>query len=456
MKRKVIAVLLTSAMALSMAACGGGGSSDGGSSDGGSDAAATDDGAEAEGEEVSGSGGDNTLTVWTWDPNFNVYAIEKAAEIYAANGHEGFTVQVEEVLSDDIETRLTTAVSAGDLSTLPDIFLMQDNSFQKYATNYPDLFTDLTDSGIDFSQFSEAKVAYSTVDGKNLGIPFDNGAVINAIRTDLIEQAGLTLEDFTDITWSQYMELAKQVLDATGVPMLTSQAGSPDLIMEMLQSCGASLFNEDGSVNIVGNDALKECMEIYAQMVADGTLVEVTDWDQYIASLNNGTAASALNGCWIIASITPQEDQSGNWQITNMPKLERQDNATNYSNNGGSSWVISSNCADTDLAIDFMNSTFAGSTELYDDLIQKGALATWAPAGDSEAYAQPVEFFANQEIYALIVDYATQTPSNITGPFYYDAREAVGVALSNIIQSGADMDSEIASAQETVEFNMGG
>lgn len=466
MKRKVIAVLLTSAMALSMAACGGGGSSDGGSSDGGSsdggssdggsDAAATDDGAEAEGEEVSGSGGDNTLTVWTWDPNFNVYAIKKAAEIYAANGHEGFTVQVEEVLSDDIETRLTTAVSAGDLSTLPDIFLMQDNSFQKYATNYPDLFTDLTDSGIDFSQFSEAKVAYSTVDGKNLGIPFDNGAVINCIRTDLIEQAGLTLEDFTDITWSQYMELAKQVLEATGVPMLTSQAGSPDLIMEMLQSCGASLFNEDGSVNIVGNDALVECMEIYAQMVADGTLVEVTDWDQYIASLNNGTVASAMNGCWIMASITPQEDQSGKWQITNMPKLERQDNATNYSNNGGSSWVISSNCADTDLAIDFMNSTFAGSTELYDDLIQKGALATWAPAGDSEAYAQPVEFFANQEVYALIVDYATKTPSNITGPFYYDARDAVGVALSNIIQSGADMESEIANAQDTVEFNMGG
>ena len=458
MKRKVIAVLLASTMVFSMAACGSNGSDSGsdtgsGSTDSGDDASAeSGDDAEA----VEGSGGDNTLTVWTWDPNFNVYAIEKAAEIYAANGHEGFTVQVEEVLSDDIETRLTTAVSAGDLSTLPDIFLMQDNSFQKYATNYPDLFTDLTDSGIDFSQFSEAKVAYSTVDGKNLGIPFDNGAVINCIRTDLIEQAGLTLEDFTDITWSQYMELAKQVLDATGVPMLTSQAGSPDLIMEMLQSCGASLFNEDGSVNIEGNDALVECMEIYAQMVADGTLVEVTDWDQYIASLNNGTAASALNGCWIMASITPQEDQSGKWQITNMPKLERQDNATNYSNNGGSSWVISSNCADTDLAIDFMNSTFAGSTELYDDLIQKGALATWAPAGDSEAYAQPVEFFANQEVYALIVDYATKTPSNITGPFYYDARDAVGVALSNIIQSGADMESEIANAQDTVEFNMGG
>ena len=38
---------------------------------------------------------------------------------------------------------------------------MQDNSFQKYATNYPDIFVDLTDKGIDYTQFSEAKVAYS-------------------------------------------------------------------------------------------------------------------------------------------------------------------------------------------------------------------------------------------------------------------------------------------------------
>ena len=104
-------------------------------------------------------------------------------------------------------------MNAGDLSTLPDIFLMQDNSFQKYATFYPDVFTDLTDSGIDFSQFSEAKVAYSTLDGVNYGVPFDNGAVVNAVRTDLIEQAGYTVDDFTDITWSDYMEKAKVVLE---------------------------------------------------------------------------------------------------------------------------------------------------------------------------------------------------------------------------------------------------
>ena len=160
---------------------------------------------------------DNKLTVWTWDPNFNIYAINKAAEIYAQD-HEGFTIEVTEIKSQDIESKITTAVNAGDLSTLPDIFLMQDNSFQKYVTFYPDVFTDLTDSGIDFSQFSAAKVAYSSLDEKNYGVPFDNGAVVNCLRTDLIEQAGYTTDDFTDITWSDYMEKAKVVLEKTGLP----------------------------------------------------------------------------------------------------------------------------------------------------------------------------------------------------------------------------------------------
>ena len=397
---------------------------------------------------------DNKLTVWTWDPNFNIYAINKAAEIYAQD-HEGFTIEVTEIKSQDIESKITTAVNAGDLSTLPDIFLMQDNSFQKYVTFYPDVFTDLTDSGIDFSQFSEAKVAYSSLDEKNYGVPFDNGAVVNCLRTDLIEQAGYTTDDFTDITWSDYMEKAKVVLEKTGLPMLTAQAGSPDVIMMMLQSCGASLFNEDGTGNIAENDVLKKCVEIYAQMVADGTLVEVTDWDQYISSLNSSTVASTFNGCWIMASIQAAEDQSGKWAVTNMPKLDDVENASNYSNNGGSSWAISSNTSHKDLAVDFLNATFAGSTELYDDIISKGALATWAPAGESDAYNVPVGFYGGDAVYAKIVDFATKTPANTTGAFYYDARDAVGVALSNITQTGADVTSELQTAQETLDFNMG-
>ncbi|QBE99592.1 ABC transporter substrate-binding protein [Blautia producta] len=458
MRKKIVAAMLASMMVVSLAACGGG--DDGSGSTGGDtkkeDTSGTDEKKDdAADDAVAATDDDNTLTVWCWDPNFNIYAINKAAEIYAKD-HEGFNVKVTEIQSDDIETKLTTAMSAGDLSTLPDIFLMQDNSFQKYATNYPDIFVDLTDKGVDFTQFSEAKVAYSTLDGKNYGVPFDNGAAISCYRTDMLEEAGYTVDDFTDITWDDFMEKAKVVKEKTGQPLLTQQAGSTDIIMMMIQSVGASCFTEDGKANIVDNEAVKKAVEIYSQMVKDGTLLEVTDWDQYVASINNGTVAGVINGCWIMATVTAQDDQSGKWAITNMPKMEGVGEASNYSNNGGSSWAVTSNCKKPDVAVDFLKSTFGGSTELYDDLIAKGALATWAPAGDSDVYNQEVPFFSNDKVYAKIVDFATKTPSNVTGPFYYDARDAIGVALSQITQQGTDIGTALQEAQDTVDFTMGG
>lgn len=443
MKRKIISILLVSAIIFSMTACGSnGGTSDGGNSDNGAKVQEGD------------SGDENTLTVWCWDPNFNIYSLEKAAEIYAKD-HEGFKVEVSEIQSDDIESKITTAVNANDLSTLPDIFLMQDNSYQKYVSFYPDVFTGLSDKGIDYSQFSQAKVSYSTVDGENYGVPFDNGTVVHCIRKDYIEEAGYTVEDFTDITWSDYMKKAKVVLEKTGHPMLSGEAHSLEIVAMALLSSGGSFFNEDGSVNIEGNEALKEACENYRQMVKDGTFQEVTDWDQYLASFNKGTVGGVINGCWIMASVGVSEEQSGNWAIVNMPKLDKASGATNYSSQGGSSWAVSSNCKKVDLAVDFLNSTFAGSTELYDDIIQKGALATWLPAGETDAYNQKAEYWNNDTVYSKIVDYASKTPASNNGKFFYDARDAVSAAVSEMIQSGGNIDDALKTAQETVEFGMG-
>lgn len=441
MKRKIITVLLTCLMVFSASACG--------------EKADTSSGSENDTPKSSASDSeDNTLTVWTWDPNFNIYAINKAAELYAADGHEDFHVKVTEIESQDIETKLTTIANAGELEALPDIFLIQDASFQKFAQNYPDIFTDLTDSGIDFSQFSAAKTSYSVVNKKNMGIPFDSGTAVNCIRTDYLEQAGFTVEDFTDITWSDYMEKAKIVKEKTGQPMLTAKSATPDIIMMMLQSCGASLFQEDGRPNLDQNDVLKECMSIYIQMVRDNTLEEMPGWDQYIASINNGTVAGAMNGCWIIASVEAKEDQAGKWAVTNLPRLDSIPNATNYSSNGGSTWAITSQCKNQKLAQDFFKSTFAGSQALYDDILSKGALSTWLPAGDSPLYEEPVDFFGKDAVYKKIVEYSSEIPSSVTSPYYYDARDAMCTALSNVIQQNASLDEELKTAQETAEFNI--
>lgn len=397
---------------------------------------------------------DQTLTVWCWDPNFNIYAMQQAEKIYQED-HSDFKLDIQENVYSDIETKLITAATSGDYSTLPDIFLMQDYSYHKDVTSFPDVFTDLTDSGIDFSQFSTGKLADSTVDGKNYGVPFDNGATIMAIRSDIVEEAGLTTDDFKDITWSKFMELAQTVKDKTGTPMLTTSGGS-ELVLEMLQSAGASPIM-DGEVKIADNEVLKQAVEVYAQLVNEGYMTEYTDWDQYIASMNDGKAAGVINGCWIMSSVQAAEDQSGKWAIVNMPKLDGIDGATNYANCGGASWAVSSNCKNTELAFDFLKSTFGSSVELYDDLLPNaGAISSYLPAAESDVYNQPSEFYGGQTVYKDIVEFAGQVPAFDCGAYYSDVRSALTDAVTNVVQNNADIDSEMQNAQDTVEFNIAG
>ena len=403
---------------------------------------------------AAAAGEDQTLTVWCWDPNFNIYAMQQAEKLYQED-HPDFKLDIQENVYTDIETKLITAATSGDFSTLPDIFLMQDYSYHKNVASFPDVFTDLTDSGIDFTQFSTGKLADSTVDGKNYGVPFDNGATIMAIRSDIVEEAGLTTDDFKDITWSKFMELAKTVKEKTGTPMLTTSGGS-ELVLEMLQSAGASPV-VDGEIKVADNEALKQAVEVYAELVNEGYMTEYTDWDQYIASMNNGDAAGVINGCWIMSSVQAAEDQAGKWTIVNMPALDDVDGATNYANCGGASWAVSSNCQNPELAYDFIKSTLGASVELYDDLlVNAGAIASYLPAAESEVYQEASDFYGGQKVYSDIVDFASKVPAFDCGAYYSDIRSALTDVVTNVVQKGADVEEELQTAQDTLEFNIEG
>jgi lactose/L-arabinose transport system substrate-binding protein len=437
--RKLASLALVVPLSIGLAACGGSSTP----APGASSAPATDSAA------VPTSG---TLTVWCWDPAFNIFAMKEAAKIYAKD-HPDVKVEVVETPWDDLQTKLTTLAQSQQTDQLPDIFLMQNNAFQKNVINYPDLFSDYSTSGVTFSEFPEGVTAYSVIDGKNYGLPFDAGTAVTALRTDVLEEAGMKVSDFTDITWSDFIAKGKQVLAKTKKPLLSGQAGSSDLIMMMLQSAGASLFDAEGKPTISGNEALTKSIEVYKELVKSGILVEVNSWDEYIASFVNSNVAGTINGVWILGSIQTAKDQSGKWALTNLPKLDGLTGATNYSANGGSSWAISSN-ADQALAADFLKSTFAGSTELYDTILpSSGAVANWLPAAKSPVYAEPQEFFGGEAIFAKVLEFSAQVPKNNTGAYYYEGRDAVSAAITKIL-NGTDPAAALAEAQQTVEFAM--
>ena len=449
MRKKLVGTLLIAAMTAStLAGCGSSNSTAGTSASGGAaETSPVESATEAEGTDAAD--GEEVLTVWCWDPTFNVYAMKQAEAIYQKD-HPNFKLDIQEKVYTDIEQNIITAAEADNYDTLPDIFLMQDNSFQKNIANYPEVFTELSDSGINFDDFSGGKLGDSTAEGKHYGIPFDNGASIMAIRSDMVEAAGLTVEDFKDTTWSEFMELAKKVVDANGVPMLTSSGGS-EIVIEMLQSAGASPI-VNGEVHLADNAALKKAIEVYKQLIDEGIMVDYTDWDQYIASMNKGEAAGVIQGCWIMSSIQSAEDQSGKWAIVNMPALDGIDGATNYANCGG---AVSSNCKNTELAFDFLKTTFGGSVELYDDLLPNaGAISSYLPAAQSDVYNQTSDFYGGQAVYKDIVEFAGKVPAINYGAYYNDIRSALTDAITNVVQNGADIDEEIQNAQDAVEFNI--
>lgn len=436
MKRKLLSMLLAGVMVLSLAACGNSGSSD-----------------DAAKEEGGGSEGGNKLTVWAWDQTFNIKAMEMAGEIYAKD-HEGFELEVIETSSDDCQTKLTTCANSGDYSTMPDIVLMQDNSYQKFLKSYPDAFTDLTDCGINWDDFAALKQSYSMVDDKHYGVPYDNGVCAAFYRTDVLKEAGYTIDDLTDITWSKFIEIGQAVHEKTGKYLLTSEATGGDTIMLMIQSCGANFVNEDGEAYIVGNDVADKCIDLYTEMIEKDVVKLVNNWDEYIATVTGGEAAGIVNGNWMNATLTGIEDQAGLWQITTLPKVDGVDTATNYANNGGSSWYITSNCKNVDLAMDFLTSTFGSSTEFYDAILpETSGIACYLPAGESEVYNEPVEFYGGQPIYSTLVEYSSHIPEFTKTPYHYEAREAVNTAIINIT-NGTSKEDALKEAQETLEFKM--
>jgi lactose/L-arabinose transport system substrate-binding protein len=398
-----------------------------------------------------GAADPNTITVWGWEPAFNIYAMNEAAKIYN-RANPNVRINVVEVPWDDIQQRLITAFSARQYGDLPDIILMQDNAIQKNVQTYPDRFLPLNDK-IDLSRFAQYKLDFGNYNGRNYGVPFDNGATATFIRRDIVERAGLQVSDFDGITWERFFELGRTVRQRTGIPLMSTDVGSPDLTMIMLQSAGTWLFDAQGRANIRNNAILRRAIELFAEGLRDGVILELSDWNSYVASLNNGNVAATVNGAWSVGFISQEASQSGQWAVIRTPRIGSVPSSVNYSSNGGSGWMVMANSRNPDLAMDFLNKTFAGSVEFYETILpSSGAIATWLPAANSPVYSRPHPFFGGQRIFEDLVRYAGNVPMVKYGVFNYEGRSAVARHLPDIVAGRMTIDAALDAAQREVDF----
>lgn len=388
----------------------------------------------------------DAITVWAWDPAFNIAALE------VAENYSDFELNIVENAQDDIVQKLNTGLSTGTLKGMPNIVLIEDYRAQSFLQAYPDAFFDLSDY-INPDDFANYKIGPTSFDGKQYGVPFDTGVTGLYLRTDYLEEAGYTLEDFQNITWDEYLVLSKDIVEKIGKPMFSNDPNDLGIIRVMIQTAGSWYVKEDGKTPyIADNEALKEAFRLYKDFVDAGIVQMHTDWSQFVGNLNGDVVISTATGNWITPSIKQEESHAGKWGVAPIPRLNL-DGAVNASNLGGSSWYVL-NIDGKENAAQFLADTFGSNVDFYQDLVREvGALGTYLPATKGEAYKEADEFFGGQSIIQDFSTWMDQVPNVNYGMHTYAIEDILVVAMQNYL-SGADLDQVLQDAQAQAESQL--
>ncbi|KKI93207.1 ABC transporter substrate-binding protein [Bacillus sp. SA1-12] len=393
----------------------------------------------------------NEVTIWAWDPKFNIAALEVAKEIYEKENPD-VKINIVENAQQDIVQKLNTGLSSGTTNGLPSIVLIEDYRAQSFLKAYPDSFYELTDV-FNKDDFAEYKVTATSIDGKQYGLPFDTGVTGLYVRTDYLQEAGYTVEDLQGITWKEYIEIGKKVKEATGKHMLTIDPNDLGFIRVMIQTAGSWYLGEDGvTPTLAGNEDIKEAFGIYKEMVDADIVKPNSDWSQFVASFNNGDVASIPTGNWITPSVKAEASQSGKWAVVPIPKLSAE-GAVNASNLGGSSWYVL-NGPNAEKAADFLGKTFGSNEELYKRLVTEiGAIGTYKPAAETEEYKAADEFFGGQKIVSDFAKWTEEIKGLNYGMHTYAVEDILKVEMQNYL-NGKDIDDVLKDAQAQAEAQL--
>ena len=400
------------------------------------------------------------ISVWCWDPNFNVYAMKQAAAVYN-KAKPNVTIEIVD-MGQDIEAKITAGLQAGGAG-LPDIALFQDFRIEQFITDYPGAFVDLKAAGVDYSKFAAYKVGPMTVGTKVYGIPFDTGSTGLWLRTDYLKTAGLNPDSYLgkNLKWSDVIKMGVTVKAKTGQPLLAYQSDNFDMLRIVVQSTGGQFFNADGSLNL-RSDAVKKSITLFKDLNDNGLLYSVVGWSDWINAINSDKSAGFLNAIWMVGSVKSRPENAGKYMIIPTPLIEGVRGAANASNNGGSSWYVFASSPNKTLAVDFLKSVWATSTEdtlaFYNTILKgAGAMGTYIPSLKGSNYTAKDEFFyKSQAVFQDFAKWMEKVPVLKYTPNYVPMRDSVAHAVLNYFQGKLKtVDETIAAAEAEYKQVMG-
>ena len=263
MKKRVLSLLMASAMIVGLTACGSSNEPAATvSTDSGNTAATTADN--------SGSAaGDVAMTFTWWGNQTRNERTQAALDLYSEQ-NPGVTFDTQPAEWNDYWTKLST-LAAGN--SLPECLQMDYSYLAQYVA--ADLLVDLTpyveDGTLDVSNVSQGILDACSIDGKFYAVCAGMNAPSLFYNKTLLDSLGITVKD--NMTIDEFEAVAREVYEKSGVKTdLPYSAGDNYLPYAMRSHDVVKLFNED-SLNVTDAASLVPGFQIYEDGVKDGWII---------------------------------------------------------------------------------------------------------------------------------------------------------------------------------------
>jgi alpha-1,4-digalacturonate transport system substrate-binding protein len=231
----------------------------------------------------------------------------------------GVTIEVVDVPTADIATKLKNAATANDLPALARVTGIDP----LWANQMQDL-TDIAKSHkIDANFLQEAP------DGSIPAIPSDLTAVGLFVNKSLFDKAGVAFPASIDKTWTwdEFIAAVNQVREKAGAKYGVVMDRSGHRLRAMMYEFGSTAFAKDGD-KYAGDDEAVQTMEYFRKINDDKTMPKSV-WlsgEDGNAMFKSGQVAAYYSGSWQVADFN-KNIKDFEWMSVPLPKQKV--NATN-------------------------------------------------------------------------------------------------------------------------------
>jgi len=453
MKKKFLSVLLCLLMTASVIAGCGNTSSDSSENSGapeeessGEEEAAdtTDSDGSTEGKNTFVDGG-TELSLWTFQELHVGFYTEMADKWNEENPDQPINLTVTTGESHSVQNKLLVACQSGEgTPDIADIEVGYYGSFLKDGYLLP--LNDVVAPYEEEVVMSRIEM-YGDDEGNYYGIDFHVGASVCYYNMDIMDEAGV--DPATIVTWDDYVEAGKIVLEKTGKPMCAVETTDLFLPQLMLLEKGVQYVDDEGNPNINTKehaevlDYIREMINLGICEIAPGGYFHAEEW---YGHLNDGGVASLSMPLWYMGRFTDYcEDLNGKMAIYEVPVWNEGD--TRAVLQGGTGTSVIKYTEHEDLAKEFL---------AYAKLSEEGNEYIWNTLGfdpirtslwtDPDITEDPdnkfLQYFQTNPFDILNANGTDLTAPDISGGYSATYSVLVSTTYANAFESAVDEDAK--------------